>query len=182
MLTLAVFALCATIDASHFAGALSEPDLSAVPVPQLTPEQLLTEQKRLEAYRTEFIGPVVLTAVGGAVVIVAAGLAVAGTLMAVVPSLAMNTMLTTLQLVGYVFMGLSGAALIAGGIVLTVGLVKLFPTLARRREAMERRDEIQRRLDALDPGKQPSPPSKSSPSPGDVLWQGPQAGMLLVTF
>ncbi len=186
MLTVVALALVAHVDASHFAGALTEPaNLSEVPVAELTPEQLLTEQRRLEPYRTSFVGPTVMTAVGGVVVIFAAAFGVAGTVMAVIPALTTTSAaLSTLQIVGYVFMGVSGAALIAGGIVLAVGLTKLFPTLARRREAMERRDEIQRRLDAMDPGKapRPTPELKKGPSPNDVLWQGPEAGALLLTF
>jgi len=192
MLTAAVLSLFGTIDASHFAGALTgeapppaaaPADLSGVPVAELTPEQLLTERNRLDGFRTIFVGPTVMTAVGGVVVIFAAVFGVAGIIMAVIPAVAMPSMaLTTLQIAGYVLIGLSGAALVAGGIVLAIGLTTLFPALARRREAMERRDEIQRRLDALDPAKAPEPPAKTKPSPNDVLWRGPESGLLLATF
>ncbi|MBL8951855.1 MAG: hypothetical protein JNK82_13820 [Myxococcaceae bacterium] len=189
MLTALALTLCLNgIDASHFAGALSdEPlaELGDVPVANLTPEQMKVEMIRLEPYRTKFIGPTVMSGVGAVLIIVGAVFGVAGVLAAIVPRLAttmMSTALTAVQVAGYVFIGLGGVALITGGILLAVGLTRLFPALERRREAMERREEIQKRLDAMDPQKNPLPEAPKGAKPGDVLWLGPESSMLVATF
>ena len=180
---LALVALCLTghIDPTHFAGTLTgePPDLSEVPVSQLTEEQLRSEQKRLEPYKTGFIAPVVLTAVGGGLIIVGAVFMVVGIVYAYLPSILGGMGLNGFAIAGYIIMGVSGAMLIAGGVLLAIGLVKLFPALARRRDAAERREEIQRRLDALDPSKAPPPPPMN---PGDVRREGPLPSLVLATF
>lgn len=183
MLSLVALCLTGHIDPTHFAGALTEEpaDLSNVPVAELTPEQLVSEHKRLDKYRTEFILPVVLSAVGAVLVIGGAAFEVLGVFYVYLPTLVGGSMsgLMAFTVAGYVLLALGGAALIAGGVLLTIGLIKLFPALSRRRDAMERREEIQKRLDAADPEKQPQPPPMN---PGDVRYEGPLPSMLLATF
>ena len=184
-LMLALVALCLTghIDPTHFAGALTEEpaDLSDIPVAQLTPEQLVSEHKRLDKYRTEFVLPTVLSGVGAVLVVLGGVFEVLGIFYVFLPSLVGGSMtgLAAFTVAGYVLIALGATALIAGGILLTIGLIKLFPALSRRRDAMERRDEIQKRLDASDPEKQPQAPPMN---PGDVRYDGPLPSMLLATF
>ncbi len=183
--TLLAFSLLATIDTSHYAGALTDeaPDLSNVPVSHLTHEQLLAEQARLEPTRTAFIAPVVLTSVGGAALIIGGVVAVAGVVIFLAAhNAAASTAASVFAVVGIVMGGVGVVAAIAGGVLLTIGLVRLFPALALRRENAERRDEIQKRLEQLERRDTAPPPAQQPPSPGDAAWRGPDARVLVATF
>jgi hypothetical protein len=72
-------------------------------------------------------------------------------------------------------------AFVVGGVFLTIGLIRLFPALARRREASERRDQIQKRLEGLE-SPETAPPSPPLPPGVDVLWRGPDAALPVLTF
>ncbi len=182
MLATAALLCLGSIDPSHFAGALTEEqDLAEVPVSQLTRDQLLVERARLEPARTGFIAPIVLTAVGGVLVIGGAAFTVVGIFYIYLPSLfgfATGMTMSIFTAVGAVLAVIGGAALIAGGILLTIGLVKLFPALARRREASDRLEEVNKRLQQLE-----APPENTAPmNPGDVRREGPVPSLVLATF
>lgn len=179
---IATVALCLLghIDPSHFAGALSDEEGPATtPVEQMTREQLEAELNRLDKYRTEFIGPVVMTGSGGVVAIIGAVFLVLGVFyVALAGGLGGSA---GLAIAGYVLMAIGGAFFIAGGIVLSIGLAKLFPALSRRRDAMERRQELQRQLDLTEPLR-PQPELPNRP-PADTHWLGvPRPPLVLAEF
>jgi hypothetical protein len=172
----AAFGVSATsfagVEAGHFRGALMddvpvrlqnaavyfEADGSETPVEQLTREQLEREAVRLDHSMPTIGGPIVVTAIGG--VLLFSGLLIAGAAFS-----AGNDLNDTARLI---IGGFGGVLLIAGAIMVTVGLIKLFVNLGGRRTAQQRLDEIKARLDAYDrsaPPVAPPPPTDLPPPP-----------------
>ncbi|MBK7864412.1 MAG: hypothetical protein IPJ65_38580 [Archangiaceae bacterium] len=192
----APIALCLLghLDPSHFAGALTEapqpaPDSSAfadgggpsdADVTQLSRPQLQAEFERLAKYRTEFIGPTVMGGAGLVVGLVGGVMGLGGVTFLIASSEAHRQGDTqrgnVLSYLGFGFAVVGGVAFTAGVVFLVIGLVRLFPALERRRLAVERRNEIEKRLQQLAPEPLPNPPAQPTapPMPGDAWRAVPQ--------
>ena len=188
----------ASTHAEHFQGALlsSEtplrlqhaavyfqeggPSAFNVPVEQMTREQLQIEYQRLDVEKPGLGGPIALLAVGG------------GLLFVCIPFLYLAVLAfaeggTSVLLLGYIFLVFGAALAITGGVLLTVGLVKLFQRIGERRAYAQRMEDINARLESLDrTGAPPPPPPPSSmpppPPPGAELFHDVEPGLVLATF
>lgn len=154
------------------------------PIEQLTREQLQAEYQRLEAERPGLGGAIALTAVGG-------GLLVIGFVVLVYDALFylyIGGGSSVITLAAYVFLVFSAAMIITGGVLLTVGLVKLFQRISERRAYSQRIDDINARLESLDrTGAPPAPPPPNlppppPPPPGAQLFFDVQPTAVLATF
>lgn len=189
----------ASTHAAHFEGALLKsetplrlqraavyfqeggPGAFGVPVEQMTREQLQIEYQRLDVEKPGLGGPIALLAVGG------------GLLFVCLPFLYLAVVAfaeggaTSVILLGYIFLVFGAALAITGGVLLTVGLVKLFQRIGERRAYAQRMEDINARLESLDrTGAPPPPPPPSSmpppPPPGAELFHDVEPGLVLATF
>lgn len=189
---LATLALCVLthVEPSHFAGALAPDEISERPVAEMTRPELDAELRQLDTMRTGFIGPTVMSGVGGLIVIVGFVLDLIGAIYAWLPgalgvtATAGGAVISTFATFGYVCLVLGTAALVAGGIVLTIGLIRLFPALEKRKRVSARTDDVQHRLDELGGGSTENPPVvvPPPPPPPGAMGDGPLPGILLATF
>jgi hypothetical protein len=185
-LLLALPAFAAT-DASHFRGVLTgepQPHLqlasfdgpAETPVTRMTREQLEDESYRLNSDRPSFGGPIGLMAAGG-------GGMVAGLTFAILEG----------GPYGSAFMVGFGALLcVAGGVLITIGVIKLILNIVRRGAYDARLAEIHAQLDSMEHGappppaptgvdQMPLPPPPPLPPSGASLG-GPQPAMVLASF
>jgi hypothetical protein len=177
---LALVALC-HLDASHFAGALAPEQVSDRPTAEMSRPELEAELKINDKMRMNFIGPTVMSGVGALIAVVGILFGAIGGIYAWLPTA--GTAGSVLVAVGYVFLGLGTAALITGGILLIVGLVRLFPELERRKLASQRSEDLQHRLDELGGSESPeSPGVPPPPPPPGAVNDGPLPGILVARF
>ena len=178
--------LMAHLEPAHFAGALrfDEPvrlqqaaayfeesgglglaaqDLSELPVEQLSREQLQAEYTRLEKARPSLGSPIALTAIGGGLLIAALVVLYIDAVLYFVSGFGT----AAFQLAGYILLIFAAALAVTGGVLLAVGLVKLFQRLGQRRAVQQREDDINSRLESLDGAAPPAavPPPGNAPPP-----------------
>lgn len=137
------------------------------PVEPMTRGQLELEVQRLEATKPSLGAPIALTAVGGGLLLGGGGVALGG-----LADLIILGTRGTYALVGYIFLGFGAALAVTGGVLLAVGLVKLFHRLGERGVISQRIDEVNARLEALE---------RQSPPP-DAGFFRLQPDVVLATF
>ncbi len=190
-------ALCAALltaaPASHFEGALlsevprftvhlaeGAPTGMETPVEQLTREQLQAEYTRLAQEKPGIGAPIALTSVGGGLLILSLPLLY----VALIGILSGGN--STLVLGGYIFLVFGSAIAVTGGVLLAVGLVKLFQRIGERRAYTQRMEDINARLESLDrTGSPPPPPPPAElppPTPPGAGFIDVRPDIVLATF
>jgi hypothetical protein len=197
----------AHVESEHFSGALREQPRvhpaavyfqadgpTETPVEQMTREQLQGEYRRLDSERPGLGLGIGLSAAGGGCLIFGA---VYG-LYAFWLSYLFTGVDSTVVSIGIGTAIVCGVLLVAGGVMLTIGLIKLFGTLKKRRAYGERMDDINSRLEQMDrgggypaqPGEAPPPgndatpmpPPPPPPPPPGAMFQNVQPSMVLASF
>lgn len=136
----------------------------------MTREQLVSELRRLDDTRPSLGGPIAALSVG--VVLGISGAAVAFVGVGVIGFSGSAQILT------YALLGVGGAMVIVGAILILVGTIKLATRFGAIRAHRDETDEVQKRIDAIDqklPPMAPSPDLLPPPPPPPP----PQASRLL---
>jgi hypothetical protein len=173
MLATALALSLSSIEPSHFAGALVE-ELADVPVEQLNREQLQGEYQRLDKAKPAIGNPIALAAVGGALIVVAGVVLWADFVVYV--GTAFST--STLALAGYILLVFGAALAVGGGVLLAVGLVKLYQRFGARRAVQQRMDDINARLESLDRANPPPQPELAPVVPATNFFAVPPSYVL----
>ena len=185
-------------EAAHFRGALLQADTplrlqraavyfqegppgAELPVEQMTREQLQLEYTRLDHEKPGLGGSIAITAVGGALLVASIPflyIAVFGLL---------NGVSSGYILAAYIFLVFGAALAITGGVLLAVGLVKLFQRIGERRAYTQRMEDINARLESLDrtgsPPPPPLPPTElPPPTPPGAGFIDVRPDLVLATF
>jgi hypothetical protein len=183
-------ALLAAAPASHFEGALlsdvprftarlAEGQLTGTetPVEQLTREQLQAEYTRLAQEKPGLGAPIALTSVGGGLLILSAPLL----WVALIGIIGGGN--SSIVLGGYILLIFGSAIAVTGGVLLAVGLVKLFQRIGERRAYTQRMEDINARLESLDRTGAPPPPAElPPPTPPGAGFIDVRPDLVVATF
>ena len=129
---------------------IDEDDDKRPSIDAMTREQLVSELRRLDETRPSLGGPIAAMSVGAVLAIVGGSLAFVG--------VSVIGFSGSAQILTYALLGLGGAIVIVGAILLLVGTIKLatrFGAIAAHRDET---DEVQKRIDAIDQKLPPPPP------------------------
>jgi hypothetical protein len=197
----------AHVESTHFSGALGAQGVqkaaaylqadgpSESPVEQMTREQLQGEYRRLDSERPGLGIGIGLTAAGGGCLVIGG---VYG-LYAFWLSYLFNGVDSTVVSIGIGATVFCVALVVAGAIMLPIGIYKLVKSLRARRAYGERMDDINARLEQMDRGgypqqpgyppegqpgeaNPPPPPLPPPPPPPGAMFRNVQPSVVLASF